>query len=280
MRIDCHTHAFADKIADKAVAQLINYYHIQTDFGGKLGDLLSVAVEAGLDAVVLLVAATKPEQVKPANDWILDVARLSPAELERLSGLARVPRIIPFGTFHPGDPNWPAEIARLRAAGFKGIKLHPEFQGIDLADPALEPFFEEVCSDFVLMVHMGDPVKTAANFSTPRKLAAILDRFPKLRAIAAHMGGYCFWEEALADLAGRDVYLDTSSTLSYIDRGLLRRLIDRHGTEKILFGSDYPLKSPRQELELLAELDWLSDGDRERILGLNCAELLGIASGK
>ena len=278
MRIDCHTHAFADKIAAKAVAQLINYYHIPTDFGGKLRDLLGVAAEASLDAIVLLVAATKPEQVRPANDWILNIARLTPAELRQISGdaAAKLPQIVPFGTFHPEDPAWRTEIDRLRAAGFKGIKLHPEFQGIDLADPALEPFFEEVAADFVLMIHMGDPVKTQANFSTPRKLAAILDRFPKLRVIAAHMGGYCFWEEALADLAGREIYLDTSSTLSYIDRGLLRRLIAKHGTERILFGSDFPLKSPRQELELLAELDWLNATERERILGLNCAELLGI----
>ncbi len=276
MFIDCHTHAFADKIAEKAVAQLINYYHIPTDFQGTLSQLLQLGDQAALDALVLLVAATKPEQVKPANDFILSIAGLSPQALQTISGINTPPRIIPFGTYHPADPNWLAEIQRLRAAGFNGIKLHPEFQGIDLGSPELYPFFEEVCHDFVLMIHMGDPLKTPANYSTPRKLAAILDRFPKLRVIAAHMGGYCFWEEALADLAGREVYFDTSSTLSYIDRGLLRRLIDKHGTDRILFGSDYPLKSPQQELELFRQIDWLTGTERAKILGQNCAELLGV----
>ena len=58
MLIDCHSHAFADKIADKAVKQLINYYQIPTNHGGRLVDLFTAANEADLDALVLLVAAT------------------------------------------------------------------------------------------------------------------------------------------------------------------------------------------------------------------------------
>ena len=48
--IDCHTHAFADKIAEKAVIQLINYYNITTQWGGRLADLLQAANVAKLDA--------------------------------------------------------------------------------------------------------------------------------------------------------------------------------------------------------------------------------------
>ncbi len=277
MFIDCHTHAFADKIADKAVAQLISYYNIRTDHGGQLRDLLRAADAARLDALLLLVAATKPEQVKPANDWVLSIQRTSESELLAMSGLTRLPRIVHFGTFHPDDPDWRAELAKLKQAGIGGIKLHPEFQNIDLGDPRLNPFFEEVSDQFVLMVHIGDPKVSPANLSTPRKLAAILDRFPKLRMIAAHMGGYCFWEEVLEVLAGRDVYLDTSSTLPYIASDLFRRIVDRHGTERILFGSDYPLKSPLEELEIFdAKVTWLSGTERERILGGNCAELMGL----
>lgn len=276
MLIDCHTHAFADKIAEKAVSQLIDYYQIPTGFGGRLSDLLKVAVEAKLDALIMLVAATKPEQVKPANDWALALKEADPRQLETKYGLGALPQIVPFGTYHPDDPNWLSEVERLRKAKVKGLKLHPEFQGVDLADPRLRDFWAEIESDFIVMIHIGDPVHSESNHSTPRKIAAILDNFPKLKVIAAHMGGYLFWNEAYDILAGRDLYLDTSSTLPYIDPGLLQRLINKHGTGKVLFGSDYPLRSPSQDFEVIEQLNWLTSAEKDRIFGLNCAELLGL----
>ena len=267
MFIDCHTHAFASKIAAKAVEQLINYYQLPTTYGGELSDLLAQADAVNLDALILLVAATKPEQVKPAHDWLLSL----PPDV--VNGRTRIFR---FGTYHLDDPNWQAELNRLRAAGLKGVKLHPEFQGIDLADPRLLPFLEEIAGEFILMVHVGDPRVSARNLSTPRKVAALLEQFPTLTVIAAHLGGYCFWEEALDCLAGRNLYLDTSSALPYMDPVLLRRLFDRHGTERILFGSDYPLASPADTLASLDRLTWLTPTQREDILGNNCARLLGL----
>lgn len=276
MLIDCHTHAFADKIADKAVTQLIEYYKISTSFGGRLFDLITAANEANLDALIMLVAATKPEQLIPANNWALNLAQLSPAQLQTQLGIKRIPKLIPFGTFHPDSPDWEGEIARLKAAGIKGIKLHPEFQQIDLADPKLHPFWETVKDDFILMIHVGDPVITPNNLSTPKKIAQIIHDFPEIQIIAAHLGGYCFWEEALTELAGKKVYLDTSSALSYISPELFHKIFNKHGSNRILFGSDYPLESPAQALKSFDQFPWLKGTDREKILGKNCAELLGL----
>jgi predicted TIM-barrel fold metal-dependent hydrolase len=277
MLIDCHAHAFADKIADKAVQQLIDYYKIETTNGGHLTDLINTANQAKLDAFILLVAATKPEQVKPANDWVLEIAAKSQAELEQCTGLSRIPQIIPFGAYHPADPNWLTEVNRLKTAGIKGIKLHPEFQRIDLADSDLNPFFEEISDHFVLMIHIGDPKVSLTNLSTPQKVAAIIKKFPKLKVIAAHLGGYCFWNEVLEELAGKELYLDTSSALQYIEPEMLKKIISKHGSSKILFGSDYPLNTPQKELELIDGIPWLSATAKERIYGQNCAELLNLA---
>lgn len=274
MLIDCHAHAFAEKIADKAVQQLIDYYKIQTTNGGRLSELISAANQGKMDAFILLVAATKPEQVKPANNWVLEIASQSQAGLEQLTGKKPVPRIIPFGTYHPDDSNWLTEIQRLKTAGIKGIKLHPEFQGIDLADARLNPFFEAISTDFILMIHVGDPKVSPANLSTPRKVASILKNFPRLTIVAAHLGGYCFWDEVLEELAGKELYLDTSSALPYIQPEILKKILTKHSHSKILFGSDYPLNTPQKELELLERIPYLSTTTKERIYGLNCAELL------
>ena len=112
--------------------------------------------------------------------------------------------------------------------------------------------------------------------STPHKLAAILDRFPKMRAIAAHMGGYTFWQEASESLIGRNVYLDTSSTFPYIDPSVLRTILSKHSKDLILFGSDYPLRAPQEDLPILDAIPWLTDDEKERIRGKNVAGLLGL----
>ncbi|MFZ1979620.1 MAG: amidohydrolase family protein [Bacteroidota bacterium] len=276
MLIDFHTHAFAEKIAAKAVDQLINYYKLHTSHSGTLVELLQEENKIKTDAAVLLVAATKASQVAPANDWVLSVKTSSLINRDNSNPYSSLPDLIPFGTFHPDDPDWPSEIDRLRQAGCRGFKLHPEFQGIDLADPRLNPFFEAIAGKFMVLFHMGDAVKTSANKSTPKKLAAILDRFPSLTVIAAHMGGYCFWQESLEELAGRKLYLDTSSTLPYIEKNLFKKIVFKHGTDRILFGSDYPLHSPAQALAEIDSLGWLSSSQKEKILGANAAALLGI----
>lgn len=274
MFIDFHTHAFAEKIADKALLQLRDYYHIKITHRGRMEDLLDSAAKARLDALVLLVAATKPQQVKPANDWILSLLN---SDDSLKSGVMRGSdrlKVIPFGTFHVEDPFWQKEIQRLRSLGIRGIKLHPEFQRIDLADARLHDFFAEIEKDFILMIHVGDFKKTGNNLSTPEKVKNILIRFPKLRIIAAHMGGYRFWEEALECLAGQNVYLDTSSSFSYMPPDLLQKFISRHDIEKILFGSDYPVTSPLQELHFIQHIPWLSESQKALILGMNAKRLL------
>lgn len=278
LRIDFHAHAFADPIAEKAVDHLIEYYSISTKHGGRLADLLRTQAEAGCDACVLLVAATKPQQVLPANNWILGINSLTREELVAQTGVATPPRLIPFGTIHPDFPDWEAELVRLRAAGIRGLKLHPEFQGFALDDPRLFPIFEFMGGEMILLTHVGDRTVTPDNLSTPARVLNIRRNFPRLPIVAAHMGGYRMWNEALELLGGKDIYLDISSTMAFIDPALLRRFFSCHGVEHILFGSDYPLFSPGEELTKLERLlPDLSTYDRQRLLGENARELLKLA---
>lgn len=276
MLIDIHAHAFADAIAEKAVAQLIRYYGIHTNHGGRLADSLRCAAEAGVDYSVLLVAATKPEQVEPANNWVLGIKKLSQEALSEMAGVPRPPRLIPFGTVHPGNPNMLDEVERLREAGIFGVKIHPEFQSFDLDDARLFPVFEAMGDSMILMTHVGDEDRQSVR-STPQRARTILRNFPKLRMLAAHMGGYRYWQESLDILAGQDIFFDISSTMAFIDPALFRELIKKHGAERIAFGSDYPLFSPQEELDRLERLaPWLTLREKERILSGTARELLGI----
>ena len=104
-------------------------------------------------------------------------------------------------------------------------------------------------------------------------MAAQLERFPRLRVIAAHFGGFQHWQYVVEHLAGRNVYFDTSSSLYDISDQLLFDIFNHHPRERILFGSDYPLFDPADEMEVLQRRLRLSDAELEEILE-NGARLL------
>lgn len=250
---DIHTHAYHPKIAHKVIAQLDDHYGISPVGNGLIEDLLARAEAGGIDRVVVHSAATAPAQVVPANNWAI--------ELERTD-----PRVRAFGTLHPDYPDIAAELDRLERAGICGIKLHADFQGFRLDDPRLWPVFEMIQGRFAVMLHVGDVLPPEENNSCPMKVAAIHRDFPDLTIIAAHMGGYRHWKWALEHLIGKNVYIDTSSTLAFVDDGILQEIYRRHPKERILFGSDYPLFDPAEEKKVLATRLRLSDSDMETAL--------------
>ncbi len=84
-------------------------------------------------------------------------------------------------------------------------------------------------------------------------------------------------DEVLEAVAGQaDIYMDTAYCAEpWLDRGMMKEIIRKHGADKILFGSDYPWHMPSQEISLIRSLD-ISEEEKEMILGGNAGRLLGI----
>lgn len=270
MRIDIHTHAFHPKIARKAVDHLNAYYQLTYAGDGTIDHLLARQSAAGIDKCVVLCAATAPAQVIPANNYAIALQRAHPD------------RVIAFGTLHPGYAQWQKELDRLKAANIRGIKLHPDFQGFRLDDPRLWPIFEAAQKDFIFEIHIGDAMRPESAPSCPYKLAAILDAFPGLRIIAAHFGGYRMWAHSLKVLGGKlreNLWLDTSSTSPFATPLLLRRLLAAFPSERILFGTDWPLYDPLDERRRLQQKAGLDAEGMDRLL-TNAAALFGPGHGQ
>ena len=264
MYIDIHTHAFHPKIAHKAVDHLNSFYSITCSGDGTIANLLEREQEAGLEKCVVLCAATAPAQVIPANNYAISLQREHPEQ------------VIAFGTVHPAYENWEKELARLKAAGIRGIKLHPDFQSFWLDDPRLLPIFEAAQKDFVFEIHIGDKTTPDKNPSCPYKLASILRQFPGIRVIAAHFGGYRMWSHALEVFSGstfENLWFDTSSTTPFASPELAHKLLNTFPRERILFGTDWPLYDPVEELQRLQSLGGLSDSEMEVIMS-NASALL------
>lgn len=253
MLYDVHAHAFHPKIAHKVLEQLEEHYGIRPLGTGTADDLAARAEAAGLDRFTVLTAATTPDQVIPANNWALEIK-------------AAYPRAVAFGSVHPGFAGWEAQLDRLERAGIQGLKIHPEFQGFRLDDPGLDPILESARGRFTVLVHVGDTLPPAENPSCPYKLMRLHERFPGLDIIAAHMGGYLHWKWALDGLIGSDVYIDTSSTLPFIDDATLAEIMRRHPRERILFGSDYPLFDPAEEAERIKTRLGFSQAEVEELM--------------
>ena len=264
MYIDIHTHAFHPKIAHKAVDHLNSFYSITCSGDGTIANLLEREQEAGLEKCVVLCAATAPAQVIPANNYAISLQREHPEQ------------VIAFGTVHPAYENWENELARIKAAGIRGIKLHPDFQSFWLDDPRLLPIFETAQKDFVFEIHIGDKTTPDKNPSCPYKLASIMRQFPDMRVIAAHFGGYRMWSHALEVFSGstfENLWFDTSSTTPFATPELAHKLLNTFPRERILFGTDWPLYDPVEELQRLQTLGGLSDSEMEVIMS-NASALL------
>lgn len=256
--IDFHTHAYPPEIAVKAVRFLNDYYHVRCQGDGTIEDLLRSARAGGVGTVVVHAVATKASQVEDVNNWI--AAHTSA-------------HVIGFGTIHPGYAHIPQELRRIRALGLRGLKLHPDFQHYNANDPSMDVVYRNVEGDLPVLIHAGDK---NTEYSSPWRIADVVERFPHLTVIAAHLGGYTEWDAAEKCLIGKRLYIDTSSSLWAIPAQRAVRIIRRHGVHRVLFGTDYPLTFHKEEMARFMALP-LTDEERRLILHDNAARLLGLS---
>lgn len=255
--VDIHAHAFDEKIAIKATENLHNYYGISPAADGRLIHLIESSKENNIDKLVVCATATKPTQVEMINDYV--------------SGLIEE-HIIGFGTLHPNFGDIDAEIARMIDLGLSGIKLHPIFQGFEIDEDKAMNMFERIGSKLPVLIHVGDKNSNAAS---PKRLANVMEKYPEITFIAAHLGGYSEWEEAKECLIGKNLYIDTSSSTRFLKPKVAKELIRLHGADKVLFGTDYPLSNHKFEIKCLEKLK-LTDEEYEKIYWKNAYDLLGI----
>ncbi len=199
--------------------------------------------------------AHKPGVAGYLNDWARGFAH-------------DVPESLWSATFYP-EPDAPAYVAELVAAGVEVFKVHVQVGEFRLDDPLLDGVWATLAdAGTPVVIHAGSgPV--ANRFTGPDPLRAVLQRFPRLVAVVAHLGAPEY--DGFLELAERFecVHLDTtmvftdffSEATAHFPDALLPRL--RRLGERVLLGSDFPtIPYPYlHQLESLARLglgeDWL-----------------------
>ena len=267
--IDAHVHIFQPRIALAAVMATNAFYDgcanaeipVPAPLGrlpGIADDLLIRMKRHGIDRSVVFSTATAPHQVTVVNDFIRDVCRANPA-------------FIGVGTMHPDYADFEGELRRMKQGGLVGVKLHPDIQRFPLDDERLMPLYELMSAEgLFLIAHTGD---YRYDYSTPRRMAHVAESFPKLKCVAPHFGGWSVWKEAREHLKLPNVWIDTSSTLSFGAYEAARLAFRTFDPAHILFGTDYPMWEPGEELQRFLSLN-LGDRLNEMVLGENFERFL------
>lgn len=268
MIIDFHTHIFPDKIAPATIAHLEEVGGIPAHTDGTANGLRQSMANAGIDRAVVLPVVTKPSQFDSINRFAAEIN----TENDRL---------ISFGGIHPDNDDIEGKLDRIVSLGLKGIKLHPDYQGVFIDDERHVRILKEaVKRDLLVVIHAGidiglpDPVHC-----TPARTAAILDTLgqdpARPRIILAHVGGWRCWDHVEAYLVGKPVYLDLGFSLGQITDEQLLRIIRRHGADRVLFASDSPWGDQAADKRYFEALP-LTENEREQIAWRNARSLLGI----
>ncbi len=252
--IDAHTHLLGGG----------GPYSPWTDADG----MLLTMDRLGIDQACISALRALSADVEAGNDDVLALVRSHPQ------------RFIGFAVYNPHQPEQSAaELERCRQQpGMRGIKVHPATYVHDypLDGPNYEPVWAFVeRTGWPVLTHAGP--RSEAHRCGPELIERVAARHPAVNLLVGHSGSYDSLDalELHIDVVRRhdNLFLDIAAM------GRFYRAVDymvqQVGSERVLFGSDAPGHSFTAEVGHVVYAR-LSDADKERVLGLNMARLLGL----
>jgi predicted TIM-barrel fold metal-dependent hydrolase len=210
--------------------------------------------EAGVDVAVVFGLAATRAGVHTPNRYAADFCRL-----------AKTPTV-PFVALDPTDDDWLDQLDEACDLGFQGVKLYPVLAHFDPFAPENQEFFRVADKrGLVLLWHMGATPSPPGRLalSQPLVVDEVARRFPSLTQVIAHMGHPWQRDTNVVLRKNPRVFADVSASWSRTMDGYLALVnAQEWGTvDKLLFGSDYPLWTPRQAMTQFRALAKLRSGD-------------------
>jgi predicted TIM-barrel fold metal-dependent hydrolase len=249
MIIDFHTHIFPPHIEakrDEYIKRDPCFRELYASPKAKLAsaeDLINSMDEDGINvSVALNVGWSAHELCVETNDYIMDA-------------VARYPkRIVGFCAIQPlAGEKALIELVRCAKGGLKGIgELRPDTQGYDMGKVELMAPIAAVAQqyDMIVLPHSSEPVGHVYDGKgdvTPKMLYRFISNFPELNVVCAHWGGglpfYMLMPEVKKALD--NTYFDTAASPYLYKNDIFATVGQIAGTDKIIFGSDFPLIKQR-----------------------------------
>jgi aminocarboxymuconate-semialdehyde decarboxylase len=268
-------------------------------------DRMGVDIQAVCPAPYHFFYFTEPgygaELAREVNEGIAQVAADTP---DRFVGMGTVP--LQDSQLAIKELNY-----CVKKLGMRGIEICTNVNGKNLTDPSLklDKFFAR-CEELGVVIFMhplgytqadrltnhyfnnviGNPLDSTVAVSH-LIFDGVLQRYPKLKFVIAHGGGFIAHYWARMDHAWRarpdcrtiiknppssyleKFYFDSIT----FDPEMLKRLIDKFGADHVVLGTDYPYDMGEEDpLGLIKQVKRLPKAARDLIQGGNAARLLDI----
>ena len=269
MIIDFHTHIFPDKIAKRTIDYLSEKGGLSPFSDGSVSGLLCEMERGGADISVTLPVLTSPSQFESVNRFADEINR---------EFCDKPRRLISFAGIHPRCEGIEEKMRQIRSRGFLGVKIHPDYQETFIDDEGYLKILECAKREGLIVVthsgvdggYRGLPVRC-----TPERVRRVIDTVGYEKFVLAHYGANELFDGTLELLAGERVYFDTAFILSYIGEGDFKKILSRHGADKILFASDSPWTGIKEGADRIKSFA-LDRETEDKIFYKNAKALLGI----
>ena len=210
MLIDFHVHTFPEAIAEKTLLYLLgkmrDTYKInqKVNYGGTPALLLESMKKTGVDISVTMPIATKPSQYTSINKFAKEIT---------------CDKIISFGTIHPQDTDIEYKVSELLDMGFKGIKLHPDYQGVNAdSDEFIHLVKYATEKGMYVTIHSGHDIGIIPPFKSDlARIRTMLSKVDESFVILAHMGAFNQWDDVEQYIINSKAYFDISIVSNYIN---------------------------------------------------------------
>ena len=175
-----------------------------------------------------------------------------------------------------------------------GFHVHPEFidesiteirkmssMGVNLIGelvPYIDGWSNYACEGFSVILDEASKHNMVVNIHSQGEdeMDEMVKAHKDVIFVAAHPGEYDKLMRHIERMKrSENYYIDRSGT-GLFRYGMLKRVVDTIGADRVLFGSDFPTCTPGMFLGGVLYDDLITDAEKEKIFSLNAKRLLGI----
>ncbi len=289
--VDAHMHIVEDREKGRVRKQTYEIWEygektdvMYSNYDGVVEDALDAMDVAGFSKAVVVnlfgSGSTSfergpelAEELKAFNSWGCDTA-------------APHDRLIPYINADPhilsGEEMSAHILDMVENHGARGVKLHPVLQRFEMGDPRMTPTYRTCLELGIPVLSHSGPQREGRQLGTPSAYAPVLENFPELTVVIAHLGGGAWTETLEIARAYPHAYFDCCEIMEWLGGSTaptyeqLGRLIKDIGPERVLMGSDFPWYDLDRSVEIVMGLPHLAQEEKEAMLGANAIRIMGL----
>ena len=261
------------RIAGISKSVIVNLYTTASIRAAAVSALEAKTGASARDAAMREIDARLADEMRSFNRWACAIGRDHP---ELAVFVAADPTLLP-------DEAGAKHVRELHESqGARGVKLHGAAQGFNMSDRRMWATYR-TCEELGLPIiaHSG-PDRLGEGYAEPPAFVEMLRAFPDLKVVVAHLGGGTWRLTREVAEAFPNAYFDCCEIIDWTgspkgpSQAELAKLIQDIGPRRVMMGSDFPWYDLDNTVDRVMSLPLLAGEEKERILGANAQEILGL----